>query len=114
MATLNEVLQSVRVGDSFYRAAKPGVLYERIGALIERNGLGWATLKRTGNYEWEMMPEMSIAEDNRATDWVLQKDGSLKDFDPKARPAKYRKRLLITEKTRHGWTFYDQTSVPPV
>ena len=102
MASLVEVLQSVRVGDSFYRAAKPTVLYERIGALIERNGLGWATLKRSQYCEWEIMPEMSIAADNTATDWILQKDD--KDFAPKTQK-KYRNRPLITEKTRHAWTF---------
>jgi hypothetical protein len=112
MATLGEVLQSVRVGDSFYRAAKPDVLYERIGALIERDGLGWATLKRSLHCEWDIMPEMSIAEDNEATDWILQKDASLNDFNPKARPPK--RRPLISEKTRHGWTYYDQTTPPPM
>ena len=105
MASLIEILQSVRVGDSFYRAAKPNVLYERIGALIERDGLGWAILKRSQHYEWEIMPEMSIDVDNTATDWILQKNADLKDFDPKARSKKYRSRPLITEKTRHGWTF---------
>ena len=110
MASLYEVLESVRVGDSFYRAAKPGIIYERIGSLIERSGLGWATLKRTADYEWDIASEMSIDEDNTATDWVLQKDERLPDFDPKARRVKHRK--LVTEKTRHAWTFYDQTARP--
>ena len=112
MATLNEVLQQVRVGDSFYRAAKPDVLYERIGTLIERGGLGWATLKHTHDYGWDIVPEMNVDEDNVATDWVLQKDEWLKDFDPKAKPPKHRS--LITDKTRHGWTFYDQMNPPPM
>jgi len=54
----NEILEQVRVGDSFYRAAKPDILYKRIGALIERNGFGWAALKRTPYCEWETVPEM--------------------------------------------------------
>ncbi|MCL2005807.1 MAG: hypothetical protein FWG73_06545 [Planctomycetaceae bacterium] len=91
--TLDEVLQNVRVGDSFYRSAKPDILYERIGALIERNGLGWATLKRTHNCEWEIMAEMNDAVDNSATDWTLQRDERLKDFDPKAKAPKLRSRF---------------------
>ena len=91
--TLDEVLQQVRVGDSFYRTAMPDILYERIGALIERNGLGWATLKRTYNCEWEIVPEMNDEVGNAATDWILQRDERLKDFDPKAKAPKLRARF---------------------
>ena len=108
--TLAEVLQQVRVGDAFYRAAKPDVLYERIGSLIERDGLGWAMLQYTQGDDWDIFPERSNALDNSATDWILQKDGSLKDFDSSARPPKLRS--SISEKTRHAWTFYDQIESP--
>ena len=37
--TLGEVWRSVREDNAFYRAAQPDVLYERIGTLIERDGL---------------------------------------------------------------------------
>jgi len=90
---LDEVLQNVRVGDSFYRSAKPDILYERIGALIERNGLGWATLKQTPHCEWEIVSEMNDEVDNSATDWTLQRDERLKDFDPKAKAPKLRARF---------------------
>jgi len=107
---LAEVLQRVRVGDSFYRESKPDILYERIGTLIERNGLGWARLGY-GHQDcnWEIVPEMKIEVDILATDWTLRK-GNLKEFDPLAKQPKYRP--LITEKTRHGWTLYDQTEAP--
>ena len=91
--TLDEVLQNVRVGDSFYRSAKPDILYERIGALIERNGLGWATLKQTPHCEWEIVSEMNDEVDNSATDWILQRDERLKDFNPKARAPKLHARF---------------------
>jgi len=109
--TLDEVLRQVRVGDAFYRSAKPDVLYERIGTLIEREGLGWAMAKRSlDDGDWDFVPEMAIAEDNAATDWILQRDERLPDFDSKARSPKLSP--LITEKTRHGWTFYDQIETP--
>jgi hypothetical protein len=108
--TLDEVLRQVRVGDAFYRQAKPDILYERIGTLIERDGLGWATLRRTVEYAWDIVPEMSVDTDNRAADWTLQRDERQRDFDPLARSPKLRP--LVTEKTRHGWTFYDQTDPP--
>jgi hypothetical protein len=105
--TLDEVLRLVRVGDAFYRESMPDVLYERIGTLIERDGLGWATLKHSVEYAWDIVPEMSIAADNRAEDWALQRDERLPEFDSTARSPKLCP--LITEKTRHGWTFYDQS-----
>ena len=105
--TLDEVLRLVRVGDAFYRESKPEVLYERIGTLIERDGLGWATLRYSTEYAWDIIPERNVEADNRAADWILQRDERLRDFDPKARSPKLSP--LITEKTRHGWTFYDQT-----
>ena len=108
--TLAEVLQQVRVGDAFYRAAKPDVLYERIGSLIERDGLGWATLRYTHGDDWDIFPERSNALDNKATDWILRKDDNLKDFDPSVRPPKFRPNY--SEKTRQAWTFYDQVDSP--
>ena len=107
---LTTVLERVDVGDSFYRKSKPEILYERIGALIERNGLGWAKLEGTGQYcEWEIFPEQKNAEEVRATDWVIVK-GNLNEYRPLAK--KPRRRPLLTEKTRHAWTFYDQIEVP--
>jgi hypothetical protein len=79
--------------------------------LIERNGLGWATVKYHANDGWDIVPEMSVREDNEATDWMLQRDESLSDFDPTARPVKLPPNY--SEKTRHAWTLYDQMS-PPV
>ena len=108
--TLAEVLQQVRVGDAFYRAAKPDILYERIGSLIERDGLGWATLRYTQDYGWDIFPEKSNAADNSAMDWILQKNAHLKDFDPEARPVKLRPTMI--EKTRYVWTFDDQVEPP--
>ena len=104
---LTEVLQRVGVGDSFYRDSKPDILYERIGTLIERNGLGWAKLEGTlHRCVWHITPEQKIDEDILATDWILCKS-NLKEHDPLAKLPRYRP--LHTEKTRHGWTFYDQT-----
>ena len=108
---LAEVFQQVRVGDSFYRESKPEILYERIGALIERNGLGWARLEVARQYcEWRIVPERKIDDDLRAADWVVCK-GTLKEYNPLAKKPKLAP--LFTEKTRHGWTYYDQ-SEPPV
>jgi hypothetical protein len=107
---LTEVLEQVRVGDSFYRDSKPDILYERIGALIERNGLGWATLEGTRQYyEWRIIPERKIEEDIRATDWRICK-GNLNEYNPSAK--KPRLKPLLSEKTRHGWTFYDSVESP--
>ena len=106
---LAEVLQQVRVGDSFYRASKPDVLYDRIGALIERNGLGWATIGYGHGNDWEIVPEMKINEDLLAADWTILK-GNLKEYDPSAKPPKLK--ANFTEKTRHGWTCYDQMETP--
>jgi len=52
---LNEMLERVPVGGTFYRESKPDVLYERIGTLIERDGLGWARLEGNNrDYGWTM------------------------------------------------------------
>ena len=107
---LTTALQQVRVGDSFYRKSKPEILYERIGTLIERNGLGWAKLEGAGQYcEWEFMSEQRIDEDVRATDWTIRK-GNLNEYRPSAK--KPRMRPNFSEKTRHAWTLYDQTEAP--
>ena len=107
---LSAVLEQVRIGDTFYRKSKPEILYERIGALIERNGLGWAKLEGTQyRYDWQIIPEQRIDEDVRATDWIMRK-GNLKEYNPLAK--KPRLKPLFTEKTRHGWTFYDQIEPP--
>jgi hypothetical protein len=107
---LSAVLEQVRVGDSFYRESKPEILYERIGTLIERNGLGWAKLEGAQqHYAWQVIPEQKNDEDLQATDWMIRK-GSLKDYDPLAK--KPRLTSLFTEKTRYGWTFYDQAEPP--
>ena len=107
---LNEVLERVPVGGAFYRELKPDVLYERIGTLIERDGLGWARLEGNNRgYGWRILPEQRFEEDVRATDWTLQKSS------PNERPAhtkKPRLRPLLSEKTRHAWTFYDQVEQP--
>ena len=108
--TLDEVLQQVRVGDAFYRAAKPDVLYERIGSLIERDGLGWATLKYAQDCVWDIFPEKSDVLDNVAADWILQKYVDLKEYDPTARPVKLRPNY--SDRTRQAWTFYDQMDSP--
>ena len=107
---LNEILELVSVGGTFYRESKPDVLYERIGTLIERDGLGWARLE--GNhrgYGWTILPEQRVEEDLRAADWALQKSSH------KERPAQAKKsrlRPLLSEKTRHAWTYYDQIEMP--
>jgi len=106
---LAEVLEKVRVGDSFYRESKPNILYERIGALIERNGLGWATIGYGRGNDWEIVPERKHDDDLRESDWTILK-GNLAEFDPAAPKPRYHP--LISEKTRHGWTFYDQTEAP--
>jgi hypothetical protein len=102
---LHTVLEQVHVGDAFYRESNPAILYERIGSLIERNGFGWAKLEN----DWKILPEQRIDEDVRATDWVIRK-GSLKEYNPSAK--RPRLRPLLTEKTRHGWTFYDTVEPP--
>ena len=107
---LTAVLEQVRVGDVFYRESKPEILYERIGALIERNGLGWAKLEGTQyHYDWQIIPERRNDEDVRATDWMIRK-GNLQEYRPSAK--KPRLKPLFTEKTRHGWTYYDQVEMP--
>ena len=107
---LNEILECVPVGGSFYRVSKPDVLYERIGTLIERSGMGWARLE--GNergYNWNIIPEQRIEEDIQAADWTLQQSSR----DERPVPAKKpRLRPLLTEKNRHAWTFYDQIDPP--
>ena len=103
---LIEVLEQVRVGDSFFRESQPEILYERIGALIERSGLGWAKLEGTQqHYAWKIFHEHRINEDVQATDWTIRR-GNLKEYNPLAK--KPRLKPLYSEKTRHGWTFYDQ------
>lgn len=107
---LNEILEQVRVGDSFYQESKPEILYERIGTLIERDGLGWARLEGDGmNYNWVIIPEQRIEEDIQATDWTLQQS-NVKERNPSLK--KPRLRPLLTEKTRHAWIFYDQIEAP--
>jgi hypothetical protein len=105
-----EVLEQVRVGDSFYRESKPDILYERIGTLIERSGLGWAKLEGSGqHYEWRIIPEQRIDEDVQATDWTIRK-GNLSEYNPSAKSPRIRP--IFSEKTRHAWTFYDQVEAP--
>jgi hypothetical protein len=107
---LTAILEQVRVGDSFYRESKPEILYERIGALIERNGLGWARLESARqDCVWQVIPDQTIEEDIQATDWTLRK-GNLKEYNPKAKKPRFRP--LLTDKTRHGWTLYDQREPP--
>ena len=87
---LTTVLEQVRVGDSFYRESNPAILYERIGALIERNGLGWAKLEGAGQYcEWRIFPEQRIDNDVSATDWTILK-GNLKEYRPSAKKPRMR------------------------
>jgi len=108
---LSAVLEQVRVGDSFYRESKPDILYERVGTLIERNGLGWARLEGAQHHcAWQVIPEQKNDGDLRATDWTIRK-GNLKEYDPLAKK-KPRLKPLLSEKTRHGWTFYDQAEPP--
>ena len=107
---LTAVLAKIRIGDTFYRESKPEILYERIGTLIERDGLGWARLEGTGQYcEWQIIPEQRIDEDVQAADWTVRR-GNLKEYRSSAR--KPRLKPLLTEKTRHAWTFYDQIEPP--
>ena len=107
---LNEIFELVPVGGAFFRESKPDVLYERIGTLIERDGLGWARLEGNNRgYGWTILPEHRFEEDVRATDWTLQKSTQ------KERPTQGKKprlRPLISEKTRCAWTFYDQIEPP--
>jgi hypothetical protein len=107
---LNEVLEQVHVGGSFYRESNPAILYERIGTLIERDGLGWARLEGDDREsDWTILPERRIEEDIRATDWTLCKSNAA---ERNASAKKPRLRPLLTEKTRHAWTFYDQLEQP--
>jgi hypothetical protein len=107
---LHEVLEQVHVGGSFYRKSNPAILYERIGTLIERDGLGWARLEGNNwGYEWIIIPEQRIEEDIRATDWTLQKSDAKESACSSKKP---RLRPLYTEKTRRAWTFYDQVEPP--
>jgi hypothetical protein len=107
---LTQILEQVRVGDTFYRESKPEILYERIGSLIERGGLGWARLEGIQQYyEWRIIPEQRIDEDVHAMDWTIRK-GNLKEYRPSAKKA--RMRPNFSEKTRHGWTYYDQIEMP--
>jgi hypothetical protein len=98
--TLDEVLQQVRVGDAFYRTSKPEIIYERIGALIERNGLGWATLCRTG--EWDISGSDS---ELSARDWTVCRNELQKDFDSATKAPMLHERF--SERTRNAWTLYD-------
>ena len=108
--TLNEILELVPVGGAFYRQSKPDVLYERLGTLIERDGLGWAWLEGNNRgYGWTILPEQRNEEDLQAADWTLQQSNH------QERPASTKKprlRPLLSEKTRHAWTFYDQIEQP--
>jgi len=107
---LATILEQIRVGDSFYRETKPEILYERIGALIERDGLGWARLEGNGrDYGWVILPEQRMEEDIRAVDWTLQKSNS-PEYSPSAKKPRFRP--LLTEKNRHAWTFYDSIEPP--
>ena len=106
---LAEVLEQVRVGDSFCRESKPQILYERIGTLIERNGLGWARVGYGQGNDWKIEPGMRNDEDMRATDWLLHK-GSLPEYAPSAKQPRLRPNY--TERTRLGWTMYDQMEEP--
>ena len=107
---LNEILEQIPVGGSFYRASKPEILYERIGALIERNGLGWARLEGDGRVsDWNIIPEQRVEEDIQAADWILQQSNMQERNHSLKKP---RLRPLLTEKTRCAWTFYDQIESP--
>ena len=107
---LHEILERVPVGGSFYRTSKPDVLFERIGTLIERNGIGWARLEGDGNnYDWVIIPEQRMEEEIQAADWTLQKCRREERPTPAKKP---RLRPLLTEKTRHAWTFYNQIEPP--
>jgi len=107
---INEILERVPVGGSFYRASKPDILYERIGILIERDGLGWARLEDNDRgYGWTILPEQRHEEDVQATDWTIQKSNQKERLPSTKKP---RLRPLFTEKNRHVWTFYDQIEPP--
>jgi hypothetical protein len=72
---LHKILEQVPVGGSFYRESNPDILYERIGTLIERDGLGWARLEGYDrHYVWTIVPEQRIEEEIQATDWTLQSE----------------------------------------
>jgi hypothetical protein len=72
--------------------------------------LGWANLEGTGQCcEWQIIPEQRIDEDVHATDWAIRK-GNLKEYRPSAKMV--RMRPNFSEKTRHGWTLYDQIEMP--
>jgi hypothetical protein len=109
---LSAIFEQVRVGDSFFRESKPEILYERLGTRIERNGQGWAMLEGGTQYcKWQIDPEQRNEDDLRATDWTIRK-GHLHESNP---PVKYPKlKPLVTEKTRYGWTYYDQLEPPKI
>ena len=107
---ITEIFELVPVGGSFFREAKPDVLYERIGTLIERSGLGWARIEgNNSGSHWTILPEQRVEADIQATDWTLQKT-SQQERNPSAK--KPRLRPLISEKTRNAWTFFDQIDPP--
>ena len=107
---ITEIFELVPVGGTFYREAKPDVLYERIGTLIERDGLGWARLESGDRgYDWTILPEQRVEVDIQATDWTLQKSNEEKRTRPTKRP---RLRPNFSEKTRLAWTYYDQLDPP--
>jgi len=107
---ITEIFELVPVGGSFYRASKPEILYERIGTLIERDGLGWARLEGNDRgYDWTILPGQRIEADIQATDWTLQKSSQNERTSSARKP---RLRPLISEKTRHAWTFFDQIDPP--
>jgi len=107
---LTEIFELVPVGGAFFRESKPNVLYERIGILIERDGLGWARLEGSDwGYDWAILPEQRNEEDVQAIDWTLQRNTENEHTRPAKKP---RLRPLLTEKTRLAWTFYDQIDLP--
>jgi len=106
---ITEIFELVPVGGAFYREAKPEVLYERIGVLIERNGLGWARLEASDRGDWTILPDGRSEEDIQATDWTLQKSSQNERTSSARKP---RLRPLISEKTRLAWTLYDQIDPP--
>ena len=95
--TLHEILCSVRIGDIFYRESLPDIIYERTGAVIECDGLPWASINCCGDWE--------IPGCHTDNDWTLVRQSIQKDFDPKKRPPILKP--CYTEKNRHGWTYYD-------
>jgi hypothetical protein len=101
---INEILELVPVGGSFYRESKPDVIYERIGALIERDGLGWAKIEvNEFGCDWTILPDQQTDEEILATDWTLHKNSQQERAAPTKKP---RLLPLITEKTRHAWTHH--------